>query len=310
MTGSLGSGYCRAFANGSGTTQPCYVGNDDVAYCIKDDGSTTALSGLPGAAVNVTGQNFTEAACAVNDVGAVYCGQYANLGADPAWIEDGATQVSGSLNGQCALVAGGIQCSGVTVDNPTLPSGTPTQIACYYHGCCALNDAGQMFCWGDTQMFGGTAESPVMQPTVPDGKKVLQLGPGQDHGCALLEGGQVQCWGADWNSQLGGLGENKTTGQTLAPSGAIAVASGQFHTCIAYDDGTVQCTSLGQTEGAGLDAGSLTEVSGVTGAIALSAGKHYTCALIDDGSIQCWGRIGGGTTTPIQVSGPPAAPCD
>ena len=41
----------------------------------------------------------------------------------------------------------------------------------------------------------------------------------------LLEGGQVHCWGADWNKQLNGLGENKTTGQTLVASSAIAVAA-------------------------------------------------------------------------------------
>ncbi len=309
-TGGDGAGtFCRSFANGSGTTQPCYVGNGGVAYCISDDGSTTPLSGLTGTAVNVTGQNFTTAACAIDDSGAVYCAQYAQVGTQAPWIASGATQVSGSLNGQCAIVSGAIQCSGVTIDAPVLPSGTPSQIACYYHGCCAISDGGQMSCWGDTTMYGGTTDSDVMQPTVPDGKKVIGLGPGQDHGCALLEGGQVQCWGADWNAQLNGLGQNTTTGQTLVASGAIAVAAGQFHTCIAMSDGTVQCVSSGQTEGAGLDMGTLTPVSGVTDAIALTAGKHYTCALTSTGTIQCWGRIGGGAT-PIDVVGPPAASCN
>jgi hypothetical protein len=148
-----------------------------------------------------------------------------------------------------------------------------------------------------------------MQPTIPDGKAVIGLGPGQDHGCALLDGGQVQCWGQDWNAQLGGLGQNMTTGQTLVASGAVAVAAGQFHTCIAMDDGSVQCVSMGQTEGAGLDMGTLTPVSGVTDAVALTAGRHYTCAVLSTGAIQCWGRIGGGAN-PIMVTGPAAAACN
>ncbi len=302
------SGRCRSFDNGSGTTQPCYVGDDGVAYCIADDGSTTALSGIPGSAVNATGQNFTTAACAVNDSGAVYCGQYESMS---EWIASGATQVSGSLNGQCALVGGAVQCSGVEgPDAPTLPSAV-TQISCYYHGCCAATDDGKMYCWGDTAAFGETTTDPVEVP-LPAGKNIVDLGPGQDHICALVDGGQVQCWGQDWNAQLGGLtsgGTNTSDGVTLVESGAVAVAAGQFHTCVAFEDGHVECTSANQTEGAGLDMGELSPVSGISTAVALSAGKHYSCALLADSSIKCWGRIGGGTT-PVDVTGPAAAACD
>lgn len=303
--GTGASGFCKSFANGSGSTQPCYVGNDGVAYCIADDGTTTALSALPGTAVNATGQNFTTAACAVNDAGAIYCGQYGSMS---SVVASGATQVSGSLTGWCALVDGAVKCSGVDGgDAPAVP-GTVNQLGCFYHGCCAATTEGKMYCWGDTAALG-TPGSAVKEVALPAGKKAIQLGPGQDHICVLLDGGQVQCWGQDWNKQLGGLGESTTTGQTLAASGAIAVVGGQFHTCIAYDDGTVQCSSGGQSEGAGLDAGMLSPVTGITSAVALSAGKHYTCALLSEGDIKCWGRIGGGAT-PIDVTGPPAAACN
>lgn len=307
VDGGGSEGFCATFANGSGTTQPCYVGEDGKAYCIADDGSTTALSGLPGTAINATGQNFTTAACAVNDQGAVHCGQYAQVGTGTAFVASGATQVSGSLNGQCALAGSTITCAGVDVASPTLPSGTPVQLACYYHGCCALSDAGEMYCWGDTTAIGGTSTD-VRAVNLPDGKKAIGMGPGQDHICALLEGGQVQCWGKDWNKQLGGLGENSDAGQTLAASGAIGVAAGQFHTCIAYEDGHVECISTGQSEGAGLDMGTFTAVSNVTSAVAITAGKHYTCALESDRTVKCWGRIGGGTT-PVTVTGPKVAAC-
>lgn len=304
--GSTGS--CTSFANGSGTTQPCYVGDDGKGYCIADDGGTVQLAGMPGTVVNVTGQNFTAAACAVNDAGAVYCAQYAQVGEGAPFVVSGATQVSGSLNGQCALVGSGIQCTGVDVATPVLPSGTPVSLACYYHGCCALSGAGDMYCWGDTTAIGGTTVD-VRAVPLPAGKKAIAMGPGQDHICALLDGGQVQCWGKDWNKQLGGLGESTTTGQTLAASGAVGVAAGQFHTCIAFADGHVECVSTGQSEGAGLDAGALTAVTGVDSAVAITAGKHYTCALNADRTVKCWGRIGGGTT-PVTVDGPKVAACD
>lgn len=302
--GVANPGNCRSFSNGSGTTQPCYVGDDGAAYCIADDGSTTALTGISGTVENATGQNFTTAACVVTDAGAVYCGQYGNL---TQWIASGATKVSGALTGQCALVDDTVQCSMVDVDAPM--TGAPvTDVACFYHGCCASTEPGKMYCWGDTKAIGGTTTE-VREVPAPEGKKVLQMGPGQDHICAVFEGGQVQCWGQDWNAQLGGLGSNTTTGQTLVQSGAIAVSSGQFHTCIAFQDGHVECTSTSQSEGAGLDMGALTRVSGIETAIALSAGKHYNCALLEDHSIRCWGRIGGGAT-PISVVGPKAGACE
>ncbi len=307
--GNASPGHCRSFSNGSGSTQPCYVGNDGKAYCIADDGSTTQLSALPGTAVNVTGQNFTTAACAVNDAGAVHCEQYAVLGTTAAFAASGAVQVSGAQTGWCALVGSAVSCKGVGEDAPMLPQGElPTEIACFYNGCCALSDAGKAYCWGNTAAIGGTGSGVTEVPT-PSGKKVVALGPGQDNMCLVLEGGQVQCWGEDWNKQIGGGGTNKTTGATLVASGAVAVAAGQFHTCVAFEDGHVECISGGQTEGAGLDQGVLTTVSGVSGAVALSAGKHYTCALVGGGAIQCWGRIGSGST-PVTVSGPPAGSCD
>ena len=311
-SGGSGAGtsspFCKSFDNGSGTTQPCYVGNDGAAHCIADDGSTTTLSEVSGSVINSSGKNFSTEACAVDAAGAVFCGQYGSM---TEWLSSGASQVSGSLTGQCALVNGGVTCSGVEgPESPSIP-GTVDQIRCFYHGCCAGTDEGKMYCWGDTAAVGGSGTDPVEIP-LPDGKKLVQLGPGQDHLCALVEGGQVQCWGQDWNAQIGGTTNssgNTTTGETLVASGAVAVAAGQFHTCVALSDGTVECVSASQSEGAGLDMGTLTLVSGVSSAVALSAGKHYTCALLADSSIQCWGRIGGGTT-PIVVSGPPAASCD
>jgi alpha-tubulin suppressor-like RCC1 family protein len=189
----------------------------------------------------------------------------------------------------------------------------PVQVACYYHGCCAVTDAAKLYCWGENNGgMHGTGDqtnhpTPTSPKTVPG--KALYAGPGQDHMCAVFEGGKVQCWGQDWNKQLGGLGASSDPGVTLVASGAAAVVGGQFHTCVLMASGQVQCSSMGQSEGAGLDKGQLTPVAGISNAVALSAGKHYTCALLANASVQCWGSISHGAT-PAAISGLTARACD
>ncbi|WP_433930728.1 hypothetical protein AB3662_42135 [Sorangium cellulosum] len=127
--------------------------------------------------------------------------------------------------------------------------------------------------------------------------------------CAVFDGGKVQCWGQDWNKQLGGLGASSDPGVTLVESGAIAVVGGQFHTCVLLGTGQVQCSSGGQSEGAGLDMGRLTPVAGISTAVALSAGKHYSCARLADASVQCWGAISH-SATPATINGLRTRDCD
>jgi hypothetical protein len=136
------------------------------------------------------------------------------------------------------------------------------------------------------------------------------------HTCVLLDGGQVQCWGQDWNGQLGGLGSNMAEGVTVVSSGAIGVASGQFHTCIALDDGTVECGGAQGVHGAGQNSTTLAVVPEITTAIAVTAGRYASCALLSDSSVRCWGDYGSQpagnneTLTPIEVTGVPVAPCE
>jgi hypothetical protein len=306
------TGYCRSFYNSSGGANPCYIGTDGRAHCIVNDGSTVTLSEVPGSVVSVSGWDYTTRACAVNDAGAVYCGDYGSLS---LWVAAGATQVSGLSNGQCAIVEGIIQC-----ESPTVPSSVNTGAAavsllgCYSDGCCAATDA-SMFCWGDTLENFGVDSAEPLEVLLPEGKRVLQIAAGQVHACVLLEGGQVQCWGQDWNGQLGGLGSNMAMGVTVAQAGAIGVASGQFHTCIAFDDGTVQCAGTAGVHGAGQNSGTLSQVPGISTAIAITAGRYASCALLTDSSVKCWGDYGAGaagsneTTTPIDIVGALVAPC-
>ncbi len=320
-TGSGGGGniapqgsYCRSFYNSSGGANPCYIGSDGQAHCIVNDGSTVTLSEVPGSVVSVASWDYTTRACAVNDAGAVYCGDYGSLS---LWVSGGATQVSGLANGQCAIVEGSVQCESVSVPSSVdTGTGRVTLLGCYSDGCCAATDEPKLYCWGDTsENFGVDSAEPFDVP-LPSGKQVLQIGAGQVHVCALLEGGQVHCWGQDWNGQLGGLGANMADGVAVVEQGAIGVASGQFHMCAALADGTVQCAGLAGVHGAGQNSSTLSEVPGISSAVAVTAGRYASCALLADASVKCWGDYGdlpageNETTDPIDVMGVSVAPCE
>jgi hypothetical protein len=305
--------YCRSFYNSSGGANPCYIGQDGKAHCIVSDGTTVTLSEVPGTIRSVTGWDYTTRACAVNDAGAVYCGNYGSM---TEWIESGATQVSGLANGPCAIVQGSVLCDSISVpEGVDTGAGEVSLLGCYSDGCCAATDAPGLYCWGDTTENFGADTSPYEVP-LPEGKQVLAIGAGQVHVCVLLEGGQVHCFGQDWNGQLGGLGADSEVGKTLVASGATGVAAGQFHTCVSLDTGKVECAGNAGVHGAGQNSMTLVEVPGISTAVAVTAGRYASCALLEDSTVQCWGDYGDAgqgnneTTAPIAITGPLAAACN
>jgi alpha-tubulin suppressor-like RCC1 family protein len=147
----------------------------------------------------------------------------------------------------------------------------------------------------------------------------VSLAAGGWHACAILEGGQVKCWGENGFGQLG-LGDTDDRGDSAGEMGealpsvklgagrtAKAITAGQSHTCSLLDNDTVKCWGynfygqLGKddTTNRGVNPGDmdvLTPIalgSGIPKAIA--AGEHHTCALLvatpssTTGQVRCWG---------------------
>jgi hypothetical protein len=89
---------------------------------------------------------------------------------------------------------------------------------------------------------------------------------------------------------------------------AIAVATGEVHTCALLDDHQVKCwgdndfgeLGYGDTRrrgGSPTDMGDnlLTVDLGIgRTAVAIAAGHYATCAILDNGSTKCWGQVGVG----------------
>jgi alpha-tubulin suppressor-like RCC1 family protein len=88
----------------------------------------------------------------------------------------------------------------------TLPVELQSVAAGAYHTCALGKDA-SVWCWGSNQQgeCGRPSSSPVFSPAqLPTFRAVgLASGAGAQHTCALLEDGDVACWGSDIDGQLG-----------------------------------------------------------------------------------------------------------
>jgi alpha-tubulin suppressor-like RCC1 family protein len=153
---------------------------------------------------------------------------------------------------------------------------------------------------------------------------------GEDHTCALLSSGTVECWGFNGYGQLGNgsstgpetcsipdssSGACSTTPVAVSGlMGVVALAAGWEHTCALLSDGTVECWGLNaagelgtgttgpDTCGSASCSTAPVIVPGLTGVKAIAAGEAHTCALLSGGSVKCWGdnevgELGDGTST-------------
>jgi alpha-tubulin suppressor-like RCC1 family protein len=188
---------------------------------------------------------------------------------------------------------------------------------------CAVTLSGGVKCWGSNnygQLGDGTTtnrSSPVDVSGLTSG--VVAVGAGDSFTCALITGGEVKCWGVNWDGQLGvsTVGDDcrgdpcsKTPVSVPGLSGVASLAVGSWHTCVLVND-EVKCWGYngeGQL-GDGTDTSSSTPVvvtdtltgSPLSGIAAVAPGASQTCALTSSGGVKCWGenwygQLGDGTT--------------
>lgn len=192
---------------------------------------------------------------------------------------------------------------------------------------CALMDTGRVRCWGlntEGQLgFGdpdiivhGNDEPVASRPPLRLGGQVRSITAGRQHTCALLADGDVRCWGANTEGQVG-IGtdsgalayygdDESVTSQPPVELGrpAVAVEAGRDHTCAILDNGSLRCwgdnergaLGIGNNQGFLADIGDDEPVAaiapvplGENSAVAVTAGEH-TCVVLDTLDVRCWGN--------------------
>jgi alpha-tubulin suppressor-like RCC1 family protein len=220
----------------------------------------------------------------------------------------------------CALLTDGrVACwgsngAGREMLRPTLVPSLrgASAIAVGIANACAVVAGGAVDCWGSNsngQLGDGKATAASARPVRVIGVKTARaLAAGLAHTCALLLNGNVDCWGANTNGELGN-GQLADSNVPVPVSGlkgsAVSIAAGDGHTCALLASGSVECWGWnveGQLGNGGGDSSAPVQVSGLPKVRSISAGGNNTCALLRDGAVDCWGanpygQLGNGTTS-------------
>jgi alpha-tubulin suppressor-like RCC1 family protein len=224
----------------------------------------------------------------------------------------------------------------------------PIQIAAGGNVTCVVLGDGSVWCWGQNDQGqlgqgmtnGGATPTPVQPVGLPPASQVAVSTAGT-FVCALLQSGNVDCWGANTYGQLGnpglGIGTGSSTPQAVGQFGSVSqIAAGDSHVCAVVPTGQpgagLWCwgddseSELG--EGPVVAQGGpaqqpnptlATQVSGCTSGcpppvnvVNVACGGKFTCVLLKNGSVECWGddtsgELGNGTSASTPVSSPVVA---
>jgi alpha-tubulin suppressor-like RCC1 family protein len=119
---------------------------------------------------------------------------------------------------------------------------------------------------------------------------VAQIAAAADHTCALVETGEVMCWGSN---AAGILGNGRSDAQShptpaLVPGigNVLQIAVSSTHACARHANGSITCWGS-DPMGDGFLRPAL--VSGIGDATDVAVGPRYSCAMTKEGSVFCWG---------------------
>lgn len=231
-------------------------------------------------------------------------------------LEPVTTGISGGSSESCFVGGtGSVKCTsqgGQAVEVSGLFSNVVAISTGMWHRC-ALSSSGGVQCWGLNgygQLGDGTTtdrNAPV--DVIGMATEVAAIAAGSTHTCALMNSGNVRCWGENTSGQLGdGSNVHRPTPVEVGglAGGAIAVATGSYHTCALMNTGGLKCwgyNTKGQLgDGTTISRSLPVDVSGlISGTSAVAAGYLHSCAVVGSG-VLCWGdntdgQLGDGTTT-------------
>src|SRR5687767_7459950 len=126
---------------------------------------------------------------------------------------------------------------------------------------------------------------------------VIAISAGGTHVCALLQNGEVMCWGDNTSGQLG----DGTYTPHSAPvkvtnlADATAISAGGQHTCAITKNDGIQCWGYNRYGQLGDGTKTMSNVPvSVTDLskpiVSIAAGIDHTCAIRSEGNVKCWGK--------------------
>jgi alpha-tubulin suppressor-like RCC1 family protein len=274
--------------------------------------------------------------------------QLPTKGDNPVEMEDVSAFAIGSAHG-CAIQGGEVLCWGWNAAGQGglpmpafLPAARPNSVtgvvslatARNFAGehTCAITGEGGLLCWGSNgsgRLGDGTTDSRPTAAPVAGLVDVTAVATGHFHTCAIARdadnpgvGPGVFCWGDNGFGQAVPSGANPLLEPVRVPGmdGAVAIATGEEHTCAALESGAARCwgrNNIGQlgggtiTEGptpAALDVVGPTGEGTLTGVVQLTAGVVNTCARTAASEVYCWGESVRGQFGQGDAKVPPIVP--
>lgn len=235
-------------------------------------------------------------ACALTDLGSVYCWGY---------------------NNQAQTGVGHLTLAPISTPHFVnhLGKNVRSVKAGHYH-TCALGAERYVRCWGNNKFgqLGNNDANPIFG--IPTNVWALQnvalIDVGAAHSCAVLLSGEVLCWGFNNDGDQTVNVDLPSTFTRIPrevldlPGGAVAISAGAMRTCAVLAQGTLKCwghNNRGQLGdgtvtalGNGLYAARPNPVTIDTQFFAVrqvSTGWGHTCVLTELGGIVCWGSTTG-----------------
>jgi len=200
-----------------------------------------------------------------------------------------------------------------------------SQIAANMHHGCALMTDGAVKCWGRNhsgQLGQGHANDMGDAPgevaslaPIALGAPAVAVAAGDNHSCAILQGGGVKCWGSNAYGQLGlgeahgstSFGANPSDMANLPavaglPAAAAQLALGYNRSCALLVNGQVYCWGINGSGAVGVGTGKgaapgttfyrspqLVDL-GSTPAVEIATFTRHTCVRFVGGELKCWGE--------------------